>query len=139
MGVERFLVASSLVAVLAQRLVRVLCTACREAYEPTPEELTEIGVRPPPKPITVYRPQSCESCNFTGYRGRLGIFELMLIDDPIRELIAQNVDAKRIKRQAIASGMRTLRVDGARKVLRGLTSSAEVLRATEEETVVAEV
>jgi len=139
MGVERFLVASSLVAVLAQRLVRVLCTACREAYEPTPEELTEIGVRPPPKPITVYRPQSCESCNFTGYRGRLGIFELMLIDDPIRELIAQNVDAKRIKRQAIASGMRSLRVDGARKVLRGITSIAEVLRATEEETVVAEV
>ncbi|MEB2345650.1 MAG: type II secretion system ATPase GspE [Deltaproteobacteria bacterium] len=139
MGVERFLVASSLVAVLAQRLVRVLCTACREPYEPTPEELAELGVRPPPRPITVYRPQSCERCNFTGYRGRLGIFELMLIDDPIRELIAQNVDAKRIKRQAVASGMRTLRVDGARKVLRGITSIAEVLRATEEETVVAEV
>jgi general secretion pathway protein E len=139
MGVERFLVASSLVAVLAQRLVRVLCTACREAYQPTPEELAELGIRPPPKPITVYRPQSCERCNFTGYRGRLGIFELMLIDDAIRELIAQNVDAKRIKRQAVASGMRTLRVDGARKVLRGLTSIAEVLRATEEETVVAEV
>jgi len=139
MGVERFLVASSLVAVLAQRLVRVLCTQCREAYEPTPEELAELGVRPPPKPITVYRPQSCERCNFTGYRGRLGIFELMLIDDAIRELIAQNVDAKRIKRQAVASGMRTLRVDGARKVLRGITSIAEVLRATEEETVVAEV
>jgi general secretion pathway protein E len=139
MGVERFLVASSLVAVLAQRLVRVLCAACREAYEPTPEELAELGVRPPPRPITVYRPQSCDRCNFTGYRGRLGIFELMLIDDAIRELIAQNVDAKRIKRQAVASGMRTLRVDGARKVLRGITSIAEVLRATEEETVVAEV
>jgi general secretion pathway protein E len=139
MGVERFLVASSLVAVLAQRLVRVLCTACREPYEPTSEELAELGVRPPPKPITVYRPQSCERCNFTGYRGRLGIFELMLIDDPIRELIAQNVDSKRLKRQAVASGMRTLRVDGARKVLRGITSIAEVLRATEEETVVAEV
>ena len=139
MGVERFLVASSLVAVLAQRLVRVLCTQCREPYEPTAEELAELGVRPPPKPITVYRPQSCERCNFTGYRGRLGIFELMLIDDAIRELIAQNVDAKRIKRQAVASGMRTLRVDGARKVLRGVTSIAEVLRATEEETVVAEV
>jgi general secretion pathway protein E len=139
MGVERFLVASSLVAVLAQRLVRVLCTACREPYEATPEELAELGVRPPPRPITVYRPQSCERCNFTGYRGRLGIFELMLIDDAIRELIAQNVDAKRIKRQAVAGGMRTLRVDGARKVLRGVTSIAEVLRATEEETVVAEV
>jgi general secretion pathway protein E len=139
MGVERFLVGSSLVAVLAQRLVRVLCKHCREPYEPTPEELAELGVRPPPQPVTVYRPGACERCNFTGYRGRLGIFELMLVDDTIRELIAQNVDAKRIKRQAVASGMRTLRGDGARKVLRGVTSIAEVLRATEEETVVAEV
>jgi general secretion pathway protein E len=139
MGVERFLVASSLVAVLAQRLVRVLCSHCREAYEATPEELAEIGIRPPPKPVTLYRPGACEHCNQTGYRGRLGIFELMLVDDAIRELVAQNVDAKRIKRQAVAGGMRTLRVDGARKVLRGITSVAEVLRATEEETLVAEL
>jgi general secretion pathway protein E len=139
MGVERFLVASSLVAVLAQRLVRVLCTQCREAYEPTADEFAEIGIRNAPKPLTAYRPGSCENCNHTGYRGRLGIFELMLVDDPIRELIAQNVDAKRIKRQAVAGGMRTLRSDGARKVLRGITSIAEVLRATEEETVVAAV
>jgi len=139
MGVERFLVASSLVAVLAQRLVRVLCSQCREAYEPTVEELAEIGIRNLQKTVTAYRPGACENCNHTGYRGRLGIFELMLIDDPIRELIAQNVDAKRIKRQAVSGGMRTLRVDGARKVLRGLTSIAEVLRATEEETVVAPV
>ena len=139
MGVERFLVASSLVAVLAQRLVRVLCSHCRESYEATPEELAEIGIRPPPKPVTLFRPGACEHCNQTGYRGRLGIFELMLVDDAIRELIAQNVDAKRIKRQAVAGGMRTLRVDGARKVLRGITSVAEVLRATEEETLVAEL
>jgi general secretion pathway protein E len=139
MGVERFLVASSLVAVLAQRLVRVLCTRCREPYEPTVEELAEMGVRPPPRPVTVYRPGHCDACNHTGYRGRLGIFELMLVDDAIRELVAHNVDSKRIKRQAVAGGMRTLRGDGARKVLRGLTSIAEVLRATEEETVVAEV
>jgi general secretion pathway protein E len=139
MGVERFLVASSLVAVLAQRLVRVLCPHCREAYEPTPEELAELGVRPPPRPIRVYRPGACDHCNHTGYRGRIGIFELMLVDDAIRELIAQNVDSKRIKRQAVSNGMRTLRGDGARKVLRGITSIAEVLRATEEEGVVAEV
>jgi len=139
MGVERFLVASSLVAVLAQRLVRVLCSHCREPYEATPEELAEIGIRPPPRPVTLYRPGACEHCNQTGYRGRLGIFELMLVDDAVRELIAQNVDAKRIKRQAVAGGMRTLRVDGARKVLRGITSVAEVLRATEEETLVAEL
>ena len=139
MGVERFLVASSLVAVLAQRLVRVLCPHCREAYEPTAEELAELGVRPPPRPVRVHRPGSCDRCNQTGYRGRIGIFELMLVDDAIRELIAQNVDAKRIKREAVSGGMRTLRGDGARKVLRGLTSIAEVLRATEEEGVVAEV
>jgi general secretion pathway protein E len=138
MGVERFLVASSLVAVLAQRLVRLLCSNCREVYEPTVEELAEIGLRSARK-IEAYRPGSCERCSYTGYRGRLGIFELMLIDDTIRELVAQNVDSKRIKRQAVANGMRTLRVDGARKVLRGMTSIAEVLRATEEENVVAEV
>jgi general secretion pathway protein E len=138
MGVERFLVASSLVAVLAQRLIRVLCTGCREPYQASVEELAELGLRSS-RPIEVYRPGSCERCNHTGYRGRLGIFELMLVDDPIRELVAQNVDAKRLKRQATATGMRTLRQDGARKVLRGLTSVAEVLRATEEETVVAEI
>ena len=140
MGVEPFLVASSLVAVLAQRLVRVLCNDCREAYEPsTEEELAEIGLRSSRRGARSTGPGSCERCNYTGYRGRLGIFELMLIDDAIRDLVAQNVDSKRIKRQAVANGMRTLRVDGARKVLRGMTSIAEVLRATEEETVVAEV
>jgi general secretion pathway protein E len=138
MGVERFLVASSLVAVLAQRLIRVLCNQCRESYEANAEELAELGLRST-RAVQVYRPGSCERCNYTGYRGRLGIFELMLIDDPIRELVAQNVDAKRIKRQAVAGGMRTLRQDGARKVLRGMTSVAEVLRATEEETVLAEI
>jgi general secretion pathway protein E len=138
MGVERFLVASSLVAVLAQRLIRVLCTGCREPYEVTAEELAELGLRST-RAVQVYRPGACERCSHTGYRGRLGIFELMLIDDEIRELVAQNVDAKRIKKQAVAGGMRTLRQDGARKVLRGVTSVAEVLRATEEENVVAEI
>jgi general secretion pathway protein E len=139
MGVERFLVASSLVAVLAQRLVRVLCPQCREPHAPTPEELAEIGIRQSAEPISVFRPAGCERCNHSGYRGRVGIFELMLVDDAIRELITQQTDAKTIKRRAIAGGMRSLRVDGARKVLRGVTSIAEVLRATEEESVVAAV
>jgi len=124
--------------VLAQRLVRVLCTQCREEYDANAEELAELGLRSI-RTVQVYRPGSCERCNYTGYRGRLGIFELMLIDDPIRELVAQNVDAKRMKRQAVAGGMRTLRQDGARKVLSGMTSIAEVLRATEEEQVLAEI
>ena len=89
--------------------------------------------------LEAYRPGGCEACNHTGYRGRLGIFELMLVDDPIRELINQNVDAKTIKRKAVEGGLVALRADGARKVLAGVTSIAEVLRATEEEGVVAEV
>jgi len=139
MGVEPFLVGSSLVAVLAQRLVRVLCVECREAYEATPEELREIGVDPPREPITLYRAAGCGACNHTGYRGRLGIFELMIIDDDIRALVSQNVDSKTIKHKASSKGMRTLRADGARKVLTGVTSIAEVLRATEEEGAVAQI
>jgi general secretion pathway protein E len=139
MGVEPFLVGSSLVAVLAQRLVRVLCTKCREAYAATAEELKEIGVRPPERPVKVYRAKGCADCNFTGYRGRVGIFELMLIDDDLRSLVSQNIDSKTIKQAAIRKGMRTLRGDGALKVLQGITSSAEVLRATEEEGNVAQI
>ena len=133
MGVEPFLVGSSLVAVLAQRLVRLLCKNCREAYTATAEELKEIGVRPPDRPVKVFRAKGCADCNFTGYRGRVGIFELMLVDDDLRSLVSQNIDSKTIKQAAVRKGMRTLRADGALKVLQGITSSAEVLRATEEE------
>jgi general secretion pathway protein E len=139
MGVEPFLVASSLVAVLAQRLVRVLCKDCREAYEISREELVEMGLKPPDRPVRGYRPVGCAGCNYTGYRGRVGIFELMIVDDDIRALVSQNVDAKSIKHKAQQKGMHSLRSDGARKVLQGITSVAEVLRATEEEGVVAQV
>ena len=133
MGVEPFLVGSSLVAVLAQRLVRILCLECREAYTTTDEELKEIGIKPPGRPVTLYRAAGCPACSHTGYRGRLGIFELMTIDDEIRALVSQNVDSKSIKAAAMRKGMGTLRADGARKVLAGTTSVAEVIRATEEE------
>jgi general secretion pathway protein E len=139
MGVEPFLVGSSLVAVLAQRLVRILCLECREAYTTTDEELREIGVKPPGRPVTLYRAGGCEACSHTGYYGRLGIFELMTIDDEIRGLISKNVDAKSIKATAMAKGMRTLRADGARKVLAGTTSVAEVIRATEEESAMGQI
>jgi len=139
MGVEPFLVGSSLVAVLAQRLVRVLCPHCKEGYNPTDVELQEIGIRPPGRPITLYRATSCGACSQTGYRGRMGIFELMTIDDEIRQLVSQNVDSKTIKKAAMAKGMGTLRADGARKVVAGLTSIAEVVRATEEEGSAAQV
>lgn len=139
MGVEPFLIASSLVAVLAQRLVRVLCKDCRESYPAGREELLEIGVKPTDRPVQIYRPGSCASCNYTGYHGRVGIFELMLVDDDIRAMVSQNIDSKSIKRKAQQKGMHSLRADGARKVLQGVTSVAEVLRATEEEGVVAQV
>jgi general secretion pathway protein E len=139
MGVEPFLVGSSLIAVLAQRLVRVLCKSCKEAYTTTDDELREIGIKPPGRPVTLYRGVGCPSCSHTGYRGRVGIFELMQIDDEIRGLLTQNVDAKTIKATAMRKGMGTLRADGARKVLAGTTSVAEVIRATEEEGSAAQV
>lgn len=133
MGVEPFLVGSSLVAVLAQRLVRILCLKCREAYIAPDEELREIGIKPPDRPVTLYRAGDCAACSHTGYHGRMGIFELMTIDDEIRALLSQNIDSKTIKATAMRLGMGTLRADGARKVLSGVTSVAEVIRATEEE------
>jgi general secretion pathway protein E len=139
MGVEPFLVGSSLVAVLAQRLVRVLCLECRESYEASAEELSEIGVKPPERPVSVFRAVGCAACNYTGYRGRKGIFELMMIDDEIRSMVSKSIDSKTIKKAAVAKGMGTLRIDGARKALDGITSVAEVLRATEEEGAVAQI
>jgi len=138
MGVEPYLVASSLVAVLAQRLVRVLCTHCREPYTPTAESLAEIGVRAT-RPVTAYKAVGCAHCHQTGYHGRVGIFELMIIDDAIRAHVTQSTDAKTIKKVAVEHGMQPLRIDGARKVLDGVTSIDEVLRATEEEGVLAQV
>ncbi len=139
MGVEPFLVGSSLVAVLAQRLVRVLCRACRIEYEPPDAEIREIGIRPPDHPLAFYRAEGCSSCNYTGYLGRAGIFELMMVDDDLRAMVSQNVDSKSIKQKAMSKGMHTLRADGARKVLQGVTSVAEVIRATEEEGTVAQI
>ena len=139
MGVEPFLVGSSLVAVLAQRLVRILCSECREAYTTTHEELQEIGVKPPERDVTLYRSVGCPACNETGYHGRMGIFELMMVDDDIRSMVSRAIDSKTIKKAAVSKGMGTLRVDGARKVLRGITSVAEVIRATEEEGAIAQI
>jgi general secretion pathway protein E len=138
MGVEAYLVASSLVAVLAQRLVRQLCAACKEPYQPRADELAEMGVRLQ-NTVTIHRAVGCAQCHHTGYRGRLGIFELMILDDDLRALATSNTDAKTMKKKAAQNGMRTLRADGARKVLEGVTSIEEVLRATEDEGVVAQI
>ena len=137
MGVEPFLVASSLMAVMAQRLVRRVCQQCREAYRPTAEELKEVGLTPDDvgragNP-TVYRAKGCEACGGSGYRGRTGIYELLMVDDDIRQLTLKNVDSSTIKRSGVQKGMRTLLDDGARKVLAGETTLAEVLSVTQED------
>ena len=197
MGVQPFQISSSVLAVLAQRLVRKLCPFCREPYEPTPENLRELGLNPddeeflqrlrdsaPPEassepaapsqmiaeetdldelqavllqeePTAIrnavtlqapdeyarhdeqagrrvfYRPRGCEECGGTGYRGRIGIFELMLVTEAVRREILNNSDSNTILRVAQQRGMRTLREDGARKVLTGMTSMEEVLAATQ--------
>ena len=134
MGVEPFLISSSLAASLAQRLVRVLCPHCRELYTPTPDELHEIGLGPEVRDQhQIYRPGSCSHCNQTGYRGRVAIFEILIVDDTIRNLITRGIDSKTIGDQAVRQGMVTMRMFGADQVLRGVTSVAEILRQTEEE------
>jgi general secretion pathway protein E len=138
MGVQPFLVASSLVGVLAQRLVRVLCPACREAYEPSAEELAQAGITPrvlaaAGHPRQLYRAVGCPECQRTGYQGRTGIYELMLIDDDLRQLILKNVDSATIKHKAVEHGMMTLLDHGAYKVARGITTAAEVLSVTAED------
>ncbi len=134
MGVEPFLVASSVIGILAQRLVRTLCPDCKVEYEASEEEILELGLSPErvgPNP-KFWRGEGCPSCLGTGYQGRLGIYELMTPTDEVRQLILQNVDSNTIKQKAKTQGMRTLRDDGAQKVLAGITSSAEVLRVTTE-------
>ncbi len=135
MGVEPFLVASSLLAVMAQRLVRVVCPDCRVPYLPTYEEMAKIGLSPEEvkKKGFIYKSQGCPRCMKTGYAGRLGIYELLNVDDEIRHLILKNTDSTQIKRLAISKGMDTLRDDGAKKVLEGLTTIDEVLRVTQED------
>jgi len=138
MGVQPFLVASSLVGVLAQRLVRVLCPACREPYVPTAEELEQAGITPKilaqaGNPKQLYRAAGCHACQETGYQGRTGIYELMLIDDDLRQLILKNVDSATIKRKAAEHGMVSLLDHGAYKVAKGITTAAEVLSVTAED------
>jgi general secretion pathway protein E len=138
MGVQPFLVASSLVGVLAQRLVRVLCPDCRRPYQPTQEEREQVGLTDEilaqaGNPKVVYKAQGCPACQGTGYLGRTGIYELMLVDDDIRALILKNTDSSTIKRAAVERGMLSLMQHGAYKVAMGITTAAEVLSVTAED------
>ncbi|OQX66121.1 MAG: type II secretion system protein GspE [Desulfococcus sp. 4484_242] len=131
MGIEPFLVTSSVTAILAQRLVRVICRDCKESYTPDKESLQSIGITPEmAEGKAVYRGQGCASCLNTGFKGRTGIFELMILDEAIRTLILKTSDANAIKQKAVEQGMLTLRQDGAQKVLDGITTIEEVFRVT---------
>ncbi len=126
MGIEPFLIASSLEGVIAQRLVRKVCPGCREPYEPSREELRELGLSGDFKGV-FYRGTGCEECLGTGYRGRIGIFEVLELDDDLKKLITQTQDANDIRKLAKEKGFRTMLEDGIEKVKRGITTSSEVL------------
>lgn len=130
-GVKPFLVASSTRCLMAQRLVRKICKKCAAPYEPSASELKSLNINPDAlKDATPRKGKGCDNCNRTGYRGRFGIFEIFTIDDEARKLIYEKVPSSVLRIRAREMGMRTLREDGARKVLAGLTSPEEVIRAT---------
>ena len=133
MGIEPFLVSSSILAVLAQRLVRRLCPECRAPYTPTTTELQRIGINAAGFAGKIYKAAGCRACRNTGYRGRIAIQELMIMEDDIRTLVMQNADAATIRRSCQAKGMKLLRQDGAERVLVGETTISELLRMTQEE------
>ena len=130
-GVKPFLVASSTRAIMAQRLVRKICEKCKEPYQPQEAELRLLG--PAAKQLAsaqLFHGKGCADCSFTGYRGRLGIYEIFLIDDQVRNLIFDQVSSTELRIKARELGMRTLREDGVRKVVAGITTLEEVLRVT---------
>ena len=133
MQVEPFLVASTLEAVMGQRLVRVLCNECREEYEPAPTELPEdFPIERLGSNGKIYRPRGCRSCRHLGYRGRVGLFELLVTTEEIRRLAHDRANTWSIQKQAREQGMMTMREDGWEKVISGITTVEEVVRVTKE-------
>jgi type II secretory ATPase GspE/PulE/Tfp pilus assembly ATPase PilB-like protein len=130
--IEPYRIGSALTAVLAQRLVRRVCPDCRRRQEPTAGELRSLGLAPGGNLGEVVRGTGCPTCMNTGYRGRIGIYELLVVDDTIRELIGQRADAGRIRKAALKAGMVSLRRDGIRKIKAGITTIEEVRRVTQD-------
>jgi type IV pilus assembly protein PilB len=131
MGIEPFITVSSLACIMAQRLARVLCHHCKQPYVMTAEELALIPGFPldsGEKTVTLYRPSRCVRCNNIGYRGRVGIYEVLFVDETIQQLIMERRSAREIKTAAVAGGMVTLRRDGLMKAKQGITSLEEIMR-----------
>ena len=132
-GVEPFLISSSVLAVVAQRLIRVLCRNCKQPYTPDNSTLESIGITPDQfQETTIYRANGCENCFNTGYKGRAGIFEIMLMEPSLKSLILTTYDSSQIKDAALNLNMVTLRQDGIQKVLRGISTIEEVIRVTQQ-------
>ena len=135
MGIEPFLVSSSIIGVLAQRLVRRICPDCRKSYQPHPEQLRELGI----KEVSFrkldrrfFRGDGCDNCRQTGYRGRIGIHELLVMSEGVKNTILESSDSDTIKKQGLKEKMITLRRDGVNKILHGFTTAEEILSITSE-------
>lgn len=134
MGIENYLVSSVLVAVLAQRLVRVICHECRESYQLDSAAVRKMGIKTEVDgSMQVFRGKGCAACNFTGYRGRSGIYEFLVISEEIQRLILEKADSNTIRQKALQFGMKTLWEDGWRNVELGVTTLEDLLRVTKEE------
>lgn len=132
LGVEPFLISSSIIAVIAQRLVRVLCTDCKESFTPDEMTLNSVGITPDQiKNSNICRARGCENCLNTGYRSRIGIFEIMVLEETLKSLILKTHDSNQIKNEAMKLNMISLRQDGIEKVLKGITTIEAVLGATQ--------
>jgi len=134
MGIKPFLVASSVHAIIAQRLIRRICPHCKVEYTPHPEEVIEMGYSPEEyrdKPL--YKGTGCERCNDSGYRGRTAIHEIFILNSALRSMIIRSIPSSKLKKEAVKMGMKTLRMDGWEKILLGITTTEEVLRITQEE------
>ena len=131
MGIEPFLISSSVILILAQRLIRKICSECREQIKVHPQLLIDLGVPPDEaKNFNVYKGKGCAICSGTGYKGRVGLYEVMVMKEEVKELVLSRSSASEIKKEAIRLGMKTLRQSGIHKVKEGLTTIEEVLRAT---------
>jgi len=134
MGVEDYLLTSTVIGILAQRLVRTLCEHCKERYTALPEMVEQLGLArfSGAQEITLYHPKGCPQCAQTGYTGRISIMEMLPMTDPLRSLVMKHANAGELRAEAIRGGMLTMYEDGLRKALRGITTFEEILRVTRE-------